>query len=236
MGEKSKPATLEERQEILKRCLQFTQHKARRLALLMAPEMDADDIQSEVGVRVWKAMVKRSYLKKSSEELLKIGFVTARRHISQLIRNRLTVKKYGAAGNTYVPFHNKHVATSVSLLMGKDYSHISVTTKVFLFEMIRNEAISLVGLGRYPYLLKALQHDWLTENLTEEQCLILTKTDYSQERLMRALSLLAGRVSKKAFTYTKDGKKFASGDSESETSKVNGVWLQNTEVPAKILA
>ena len=227
MGGKEYPATLEERQEILTACLKYTRHRANKLARLMSPEMDSDDIQSEIGMKVWRAMIKKSYLKKSKTELIKIGYVTAKRHLAQLIRMRLTSRNHGAK-NTYVPFHTKHVSTTVSLLLGKDYSHMSVPSKVFLFEAIRNEAIGLVGLSRHTYLLRALGHDWMTEELSPEQCFILSKTDYSQFSMMRALSLLGGRVMKKLLASEQD--------TDSQSTKVNGVWLQNTEVPGKILS
>lgn len=105
---------------------------------------------------------------------------------------------------------------------------MSIPSKIFLFEAIRNEAIGLVGLARHTYLLGALGHDWMTEELSSEQCFILSKTDYSQLSMVRALSLLGGRVMRRLLA--------AEQDTDSQSTKVNGVWLQNTEVPGKILS
>jgi hypothetical protein len=96
-----------------------------------------------------------------------------------------------------------------------------------LFETIRNEAIGLVGLGRYRFLLRAIALDWQVEDLSPNQCSLLIRLDYNQSRMLRAITLLSKRVIRKLRSEE---------DTDVQTSKINGVWVQNTEAPRHALA
>src|ERR1044072_5601815 len=139
--EEESPATLSERQDILSYVLKSLRYRATRLSRVMAPDMDTDDILSDVGVKVWKALIKAEYLKKPKGELIKIAYVTARRHIAGLIRTRMGPISRGEAV-AFVPFHNDNVSNAASLLLGKDYDRMAEISKILVFESIQNEAIN----------------------------------------------------------------------------------------------
>jgi hypothetical protein len=192
----------------------------------MAPDMDTDDILSDVGVKVWKALIKVEYLKKPKGELIKIAYVTARRHIAGLIRTRMGPISRGEAV-AFVPFHNDNVSNAASLLLGKDYDRMAEISKILVFESIQNEAINLVGINKHRFLLQAIEYEWLREDMSPEQCAILSRLDYSQLELMRLLSILANRVLAKLRSEE---------DTDSQPSKIDGVWVQNTESTRRVLS
>jgi CRISPR/Cas system-associated protein endoribonuclease Cas2 len=218
------PATLEERQDVLIYCVKCISKKANRLSRLMSPDMDADDIRSEVRIRVWRAMVKKEYLKKTKADLIKIGYVTAQRHISQLLRSRLSVKEKIAIR---VPFHAPSVGATVSLIVGKSFFEMSATRIVILTESVRNEAIRLVGIGYYESLIRGTKYAWENEDLCNRQCNILCDLDYSIDRMKRVVDILGKRVAHKIHF---------SDDYDTAAIRVDGMWVQNTEAARFALA
>lgn len=219
---KDPPATLLQRQEILLYCLKSTKHEANYYSHMTRPEMDAEDIQSEVKIRVWRAMVKKEYLNKTYDELIRIGYVTAHRWISDIVRDHMSTLVRGANA-LHVSINSPQVNATTSLLLGKNYSTMSPISKVLVFETITNEAIRMVGLRHYKALIRAIPFDWASEEeLTHRQCNILSNLDCSQNDLVEDLHILAKRVRKKLKPE---------GDTDSQTSKIHGMWVQNTECP-----
>ena len=215
------PATLEERQEVLLYCVKCIEKKAMRLSSLMKPDMDADDIISEVRCRVWKAMVRKEYLKMSKSELTKIGYVTAQRHIAQLVRSKLSRKL-----STRLSLHNPTVFGTLSILAKGNFYSMSATRAVLLNEAIRDEAIGMVGVACYEVLIRGSKFDWniLTEDLCYGQHSVMCDLDYSHSKMMRMVSVLGKRVAK---CLRED-----SGYYEEETvpTRIDGVWVQYREV------
>jgi len=212
------PATFAERQEVTQYCVKCIERKAQRLSAFMSPDMDADDIKSEVRIRVWRAMVKVDYLKKTKDDLIKIGYVTAQRHISQLVRVRLQLRSRQQRISFDV------VSDVTSMLVGKNFFSMSAPKIVILTESVRNEAIRLVGLGGYKALVRGIKFDWERPGLSKAQCLILCDLDYSHETMRRTMNILGKRVAKKVRTNS------IYDNGESFPTRIDGVWVQYGEV------
>jgi hypothetical protein len=220
----SKPATLEERQEVLLYCVNRVKKKAISVANLMAPDMNEDDVMAEVAMRVWKAMIKPEYLKKSRTELTKIGYVTAFRHIAQLTRTRLTRRDKALTLSLTTP-----ALTSVaSLLLSPSLYSLNALRYVSLTECIRDEAIKLAGYEGYEALIDGAKYDWNGERLNRKQWSLLDCLDYSAETMRLKVELLGRRVITKL--------RIEDSHSESSTTRIDGMWVQHTEAPRHVLA
>lgn len=230
-------ATIQERKDIVLYCVKSVTAKAFRMAKLLGPYIEVSDVQAEVAMRVWRAMLRVEYTCLSTTELYRIAYVTAQRWLTQIIRAKLSLR----TRSTYtanVDVDDPAVNVTASLLFGQ--KGLDPEEACLCVEITREEALHLVGTPQHKYLLMALRYGWTKdmpiEDLEPTQMRILDILDCTPRDILYLVGAL-GRAVKKRLS-SENGKRVMIREtiaSATGATKVDGLWVQNTEVPRHAL-